>query len=323
MRWIAAVECERIHGSRTEQRGASTETWDWDLQYTHDDDAGGGALQLLAVTATPQPIAIAGGAIQCAFDNQLAFTNTIPAGSPQAGTVFRWESTRRYEAQLTHSAGGSFQGAVKATMSSTQHADGTESMICTQPNGASETKVTNCLPASVELTDTCGLTNAVTAMVAATLDGGEYRVHVEIPDVPTGRRDSVLHVIGQSGCANVPPEVERHASSDNWAVGRRILDFQGAVNATDPTTFAGQAQFDHGSITWNLKTSGSPVLDLSITPATNGLLILSWRPIPGLRLQKSNSFALPAWQDIPIAEGTNSKSLLPSDKAAFFRLMRP
>jgi isoquinoline 1-oxidoreductase len=50
---------------------------------------------------------------------------------------------------------------------------------------------------------------------------------------------------------------------------------------------------------------------------------LSWNGGPGIKLQKTTSFAPADWQDVPGTEGVNSIELPASDACSFFRLIKP
>jgi hypothetical protein len=54
----------------------------------------------------------------------------------------------------------------------------------------------------------------------------------------------------------------------------------------------------------------------------NGLL-LSWLGAPGLRLQQATNLSSAAWDDVPTTEGLSSLHLSPTNRAAFFRLVKP
>jgi len=145
---------------------------------------------------------------------------------------------------------------------------------------------------------------------------------VELPATQQGHRDSVWHLTTQSGCLQVAPERERHVPSNEWTVGPRVLDFHGAIDPANPTTLVGETQFDQGWVRWNLFTSLSAALRLTILPPTNGLVRFTWLASPGARLQQSLSLSSPNWQDIPNTEGSNSAAFPPSATSSFFRLLK-
>jgi hypothetical protein len=329
-KWIADVQCQKIKGSKTKQNGPLTETWDWDLKYTHEGGASTvtsfeteTARRPLVIEAMAQPLLLVNGIIECSFTNRLSLTNVVPEGKPQAGTVFISEGTIEYAAELNSSSGGAFAAMVQARQSSTHRADGTQWMICSETDGTTETRITNSIPASLQLTQTSSLSNTLTAEVSAKIEGDEYRVHVEIPEAKKGHSDTVWHVRSQPGCESIPQETEHRCSSETWGIGRRILEFHGYLSDTDPTRLAGQTQFDDGWIRWNLRTSASPVLELTINRKdADGRLVVSWRQASGVRLQQSMSLALPSWQDVPNTEATNSAIVFPTNKTTFFRLKK-
>ena len=50
---------------------------------------------------------------------------------------------------------------------------------------------------------------------------------------------------------------------------------------------------------------------------------LSWLGGPGIRLQRATNLAAPIWQDVPDSEGVSSLRFSPTNKTAFFRLVKP
>jgi hypothetical protein len=67
----------------------------------------------------------------------------------------------------------------------------------------------------------------------------------------------------------------------------------------------------------------APPPDLNPPEYSANQVRLSWIRRPGLKLQKATSLTNPTWEDIPLAEGQSSISLLATEPSAFFRLVKP
>jgi len=66
-----------------------------------------------------------------------------------------------------------------------------------------------------------------------------------------------------------------------------------------------------------------PQLKLNPPVREGNVLRLSWLGAPGLRLQQATSLSPAAWEDVPNSEGVSSLHLSLTNRAAFFRLVKP
>ena len=62
------------------------------------------------------------------------------------------------------------------------------------------------------------------------------------------------------------------------------------------------------------------ILGYGLSP--DGRLVLTWSPV-GLKLQRTTDLGTPDWQDVPNSENSATVILPMTDKAGFFRLIKP
>ena len=332
-------EGKRLRGSRTlgswlfPVLGCElSDTLRWDLHYIEaSDNAAGPLSDPAAGTSRAQPkaraasiaVSVAAGSIQCSFTNHDASTIRVPPDMPQAGDALQAETTYQYSAVVLKDFGTAFAADVQAFETGVSHTDSSQTMICTESDGRTETRITNSLPATFARISAATLRGTVTPTVRATIEGRRYRVHVDIPEAPNGHSETVWRVTGGGGCAPLLIKPEHRFTSDNWSAGRKILDFHGTLDPHDPTTLAGETRMDNGWIKWNLKTDVSAALRLLAgASADPHQIVLSWSAGAGIRLQESKSLNNPAWQDILGSENTNTLAVPTSDMTGFFRLIK-
>lgn len=316
--FFAPIDCQTIQGGESDGH----RTYTWDLHYK--DKTSASALKAngssgLTVSATPQPLVLNGGTITMSFVDQVSSSNTVPAELPQGGTVFQTQATYSYNAAITNIGGASFQAFVQASEVSTNSSESTSAVVCSESDESSQTVVTNEVQTTVRTTTVGGVTNFVPAAVTAIVEGNEYRVHVEIWGPDNGSSETVRGVAVGENCAGAA-DSERRFASQRWTPGLKIVEVHGMVDPDNPTRLMGEQQMEQGLIRWDLQTTSSANLNLSVTYLGGDLVSLSWTMAEGVRLQQCEGLTNPEWQDVPYSQGTNHMVMSPAQCAAFFRL---